>query len=100
MALYMERLKKGVDPEGEAQKFLQEAKDAFLHAGVAESLITTKATMGNPSEEIMKEAGAGDYSLIVMGRKGRTALKELLLGGVSSTVLQRCAQPTIVLVSA
>jgi nucleotide-binding universal stress UspA family protein len=55
--------------------------------------------MGNPSEEIMKEAEAGDYSLIVMGRKGRTALKELLLGGVSSTVLQRCHKPTIVLVS-
>jgi nucleotide-binding universal stress UspA family protein len=99
MALYMERLKKGVDPEGEAQNILQEAKGAFLRTGVSESLITTKAAMGNPSEEIMKEAEAGDYSLIVMGRKGRTALKELLLGGVSSTVLQRCPKPTIVLVS-
>jgi nucleotide-binding universal stress UspA family protein len=99
MALYMERLRKGVDPEGEAQKILQEAKGAFLGTGVKESLITTKATMGNPSDEILKEAEAGDYSLIVMGRKGRTALKELLLGGVSSTVLQRCPKPTIVLVS-
>lgn len=99
MALYMERLKKGVDPEGEAQKILQEAKGAFLGTGVKESLITTKAIMGNPSDEILKEAEAGDYSLIVMGRKGRTALKELLLGGVSSTVLQRCPKPTIVLVS-
>jgi nucleotide-binding universal stress UspA family protein len=99
MALYMERLKEGIDPEGEAQRILEEAKGAFLRTGVSESLITTKATMGNPSEEIMKEAAAGDYSLVVMGRKGRTALKELLLGGVSSTVLQRCAKPTIGLVS-
>ncbi len=99
MALYMERLRKGVDPEGEAQKILQEAKGAFVGTGVKESLITTTATMGNPSDEILKEAEAGDYSLIVMGRKGRTALKELLLGGVSSTVLQRCPKPTIVLVS-
>jgi nucleotide-binding universal stress UspA family protein len=47
----------------------------------------------------MKEAEAGDYCLIVMGRKGRGALKDMLLGGVSSTVLQRCAKPSIVLVS-
>jgi len=99
MALYMERLKKGVDPEGEAQSILEEARKAFLQTGIPENLITTKAVMGNPSEEIMREAGAGDYSLIIMGRKGRTALKELLLGGVSSTVLQRCPRPTIVLVS-
>lgn len=99
MALYMERLKRGIDPEEEAQRILEEAKGAFLRTGVSESLITTKANMGNPLEEIMKEAEAGDYSLIVMGRKGRTALKELLLGGVSSTVLHRCAKPTIGLVS-
>jgi nucleotide-binding universal stress UspA family protein len=99
MALYMERLKRGVDPEGEAQTILQEAKDVFLRTGVSESLITTKANMGTPAEEIQKEAEAGDYSLIVMGRKGRGALKEMLLGGVSSTVLHRCEKPTIVLVS-
>jgi len=99
MALYMERLKKGIDPEGEAQSILDEAKGAFLRTGVSESLITTKAKMGNPPEEIMKEAEAGDYCLIVMGRKGRGALKDMLLGGVSSTVLQRCAKPSIVLVS-
>lgn len=99
MALYMDRLKKGIDPEGEAQRILEEAKGAFLQTGVSESLITTKVNMGNPPEEIMKEAEAGDYSLIVMGRKGRTALKELLLGGVSSTVLHGCQKPSIVLVS-
>jgi nucleotide-binding universal stress UspA family protein len=99
MALYMERLKKGIDPEGEAQQILEEAKRVFLRTGVSESLITTKAIMGNPPEEIMKEANAGDYSLIIMGRKGMTAVRELLLGGVSSVVLQRCPKPTVVLVS-
>jgi len=78
MALYMERLKKGIDPEGEAQKILDEAKGAFLQTGVSEGLIKTKAAMGNPAEEIMKEAETGGYQLIVMGRKGRTGLKELL----------------------
>jgi nucleotide-binding universal stress UspA family protein len=98
VALYMERLKNGVDPEEEAQRILDQAKGAFLQTGISESMITTKAIMGNPPEEILKEAETGDYNLVVMGRKGRTALKELLLGGVSSTVLQRSAKPTIALV--
>jgi nucleotide-binding universal stress UspA family protein len=34
-----------------------------------------------------------------MGRKGRTALKDFLLGGVSSIVLHRCQNPTIAIVS-
>ncbi len=99
MALYMERLKKGIDPEREAQSILDEAKGAFLNAGVSEGLITTKVKMGNPPEAIMKEAEDEDYSLIVVGRKGRTALKELLLGGVSSTILRRSSKQTIALVS-
>jgi nucleotide-binding universal stress UspA family protein len=55
--------------------------------------------IGKPAEEILKEADKGAYDLIVMGRKGRTAVKELLLGGVSSTVLERSTNATIVLVS-
>jgi nucleotide-binding universal stress UspA family protein len=99
IALVLERLKKGTDPEEEAQKILTEAKEAFLKSGISENLITTKVKMGNPSEEIIKDVEEVGYSLIIIGRKGRTGLKELLLGGVSSTVLQRCANPTIALVS-
>ena len=99
MALYMERLKSGTDPEGEAQQILNDAKAVFLHLGFAEDLIETKAVIGKPTEEILKEADKGAYDLIVMGRKGRTALKDIMLGGVSSAVLQRCQKQTIALIS-
>ena len=99
MALYMERLKSGTDPEGEAHQILNDAGAVFLNAGFAQNLIETKVAIGNPAEEILKEADQGEYHLLVMGRKGRTALKDIMLGGVSSTVLQRSINPTIALVS-
>jgi nucleotide-binding universal stress UspA family protein len=62
-------------------------------------LLNTKIRIGKPSEEIIKESLEGNYPLIIIGRKGRTALKNLILGGVSSTVIQRCQFPTIAVVS-
>jgi nucleotide-binding universal stress UspA family protein len=98
MAFYEKRLAEGIDPEEEAKKILEEAK-TFLKGGIPEELITARIRVGNPSEEIISEAEEGDYNLIIMGRKGRNALKDLILGGVSSTVLQRCQNPTIAIVS-
>ena len=95
LALYMERLKEGIDPEKEANKILNEGKEICLKAGVPEGLITTVIKTGKPAEEIQKEADEGGYSTIIMGRKGRTAFKDLILGGVSSAVLQRCQNQTI-----
>ena len=97
LALFEKRLKEGIDPEGEAEKILEEAKSIFLQAGVPEGLISTKIRLGQPAEEILKEADG--YNLIVMGRKGRAAIKDFLLGGVGSTVLHRCQNPTIAIVS-
>lgn len=97
LALFEKRLKEGIDPEEEAEKILEEAKSIFLQAGVPEGLISTKIRLGQPAEEILKEADG--YNLVVMGRKGRTAIKDFLLGGVSSTVLHRCQNPTIAIVS-
>jgi nucleotide-binding universal stress UspA family protein len=99
LSLYMQRLKEGIDPEEEAGKILEEAKAVFLKVDIPEGLIITRVRLGIPSEEILKEAEAEDCNLIIMGRKGRTALKDLLLGGVSSTVLQRCQNPTVAIVS-
>jgi nucleotide-binding universal stress UspA family protein len=97
LALFEKRLKEGIDPEGEAEKILEEARSIFLQAEIPESLISTKIRLGQPAEEILKEADG--YNLVIMGRKGRTALKDFLLGGVSSTVLHRCQNPTIAIVS-
>ena len=97
LALFEKRLKEGIDPEEEAEKILEEAKSIFLQAEIPESFITTKIRLGQPAEEILKEADG--YNLIVMGRKGRTATKDFLLGGVSAIVIHRCQNPTIAIVS-
>jgi nucleotide-binding universal stress UspA family protein len=99
LARYMERIREGIDPEVEAGVILDRAKSLFLQAGIPEGIITTKVRIGRPSEEILKESDEEDYNLIIMGRKGRTALKDLLLGGVSSTVLERCQNPTVAIIS-
>jgi nucleotide-binding universal stress UspA family protein len=99
LALFAERMKEGIDPYKEAKTILDKAKEVFLKADIPEGVITSKVRIGTPSDEILREAEEGDYNLIVMGRKGRTAMKDLILGGASSTVLQRCQNPTVAIVS-
>ncbi|NWF75538.1 MAG: universal stress protein [Nitrospirae bacterium] len=99
VALYMERLKGGIDPEIEANQILSDAEKIFVDSGFSEGLIETAIAIGKPAEEILKKADEGEYNLIVMGRKGRTAFKDIVIGGVSSTVLQRCQNQTVAIVS-
>ncbi len=99
ISLYMNRLKEGIDPEKEAENILEQAKEFLLKADIPKALINTRIRTGIPSEEILKEAEEEDYNLIIMGRKGRTALKDLLLGGVSSAVLQLAQNITVGIVN-
>src|SRR4030066_130604 len=100
LSLYLKRIREGIDPEEESKRILDEAKEVFLRAGIPERFITTRIKVGKkPAEEIIKEAEEGQYNLVIMGRKGRSALEDLIMGGVSSTVLQRCQNPTVAIVS-
>jgi nucleotide-binding universal stress UspA family protein len=100
LSIYLKRIKEGIDPEEESKQILDEAKEVFIKTGIPERFITTRVKVGkNPAEEILKEAEEGQYNLIIMGRKGRSALEDLILGGVSSTVLQHCQDPTVAIVS-
>lgn len=99
LSLYEKKVREGVVPEDEAKGLLDEAKKILLEAGILEGIITTKNPIGKPADEILKESIEGDYNLIVIGRKGRTAFKDLLLGGVSWAVLQRSEDPTVAVVS-
>lgn len=99
LAFYEKRLMEGIDLEKETKNIIEEGKSVLIEAGVSKRIITTKVRIGGPSEEIIKETEKGDYNLIIMGRKGRTAFKDFILGGISSTVLQRCQNTTIAIVS-
>ena len=99
LAFYEKRLMEEIDLEDETKTILEEARSVLTDAGVSGRLISSQVRIGGPAEEIIKEAEKGNFNLIIMGRRGRTAFKDFILGGVSSTVLQRCQNITVALVS-
>jgi len=99
LAFYERRLMEGIDLEEETKTILEEARAVLIDADVSRRLISTQVRIGGPAEEIIKEAEKGNFNLIIMGRKGRTAFKDFILGGISSTVLQRCQNITVAIVS-
>ncbi|MFQ6060454.1 MAG: universal stress protein [Thermoplasmata archaeon] len=55
-----------------------------------------KVRIGHPAEEILKEAREGEYTLLVMGYKGTSAVVDILLGDVVSKVMHHSRRPTLV----
>lgn len=49
----------------------------------------------NVAAEILKECSTGAYDVIVMGHRGRKALKQLMLGSVANGVLTESKCPVI-----
>lgn len=99
LAFYEKRLMEGIDLEEETRNILDEGRSVLIEAGVSKRLISTQVRIGGPAEEIIKEAEKGNFNLIIMGRRGRTALKDFILGGISTTVLQRCQKISVAIVS-
>jgi nucleotide-binding universal stress UspA family protein len=70
--------------------------------GVAEKLRAKGAVVdlhvlaGKPAETLVDMALRGNYSLIVMGSRGKTGLKRLLLGSVAEEVLRRSPLPVLI----
>ncbi len=52
--------------------------------------------VGDPREEIIVQARKGGFDHIVMGSRGLSPLKELLLGSVSEHVIRKCHIPVTV----
>lgn len=99
VSLYLEKIRQGIDPEEEANEILMKAKNSFAKANIPDELIETKTRVGVPSEEIIKDIEENNYNLVIMGRRGRSALKDLVLGGVSSVVLNRCFAATVAIIN-
>ena len=52
-----------------------------------------KTVWGDPSKEILKEAGEGGYDLIVIGSRGLDDMESWLMGSVSSRVIHSSPCP-------
>jgi len=63
------------------------------------SFITDKIIVktGNPAEEILRQADAGDYDLVVMGARGHGIITDVMVGSTSRRVVKRCKKPVLVI---
>lgn len=59
--------------------------------------VTPKIALGLPQIEINRQADEYDCSLIVVGSRGGTMAKEILLGGVASEVVHGASKPVLIL---
>ncbi|TVP45519.1 MAG: universal stress protein [Gemmatimonadales bacterium] len=74
------------------------AFDAVREA-VADELpadLRERTAIGDPAEEIVRLSEAHPDSLLVMGRRGRSPMKNLVMGSVSDKVLRHAATPVTV----
>lgn len=75
-----------------AQEVLARTVEAL---GVSQERVKAIGVIGLADDSILIEANQGGYDLIVMGRRGLSTLKEMLLGSVSQGVLHRTTIPIL-----
>ena len=77
----------------EAAEAFDKARDVMGELGAsAESIVA----VGNPADEIILAAKTRGYDHIVMGSRGISAVKELLLGSVSDRVAREAHCPVTI----
>jgi nucleotide-binding universal stress UspA family protein len=81
----------------EVLPLLDEGKRSLQEKGVV-APIETRVAEGKMGEEIIRVAGEGGYTTIVMGRRGLSPVKGLLLGSVTRQVLSLAQKITIFVV--
>jgi len=75
----------------ENQKMFDSHRDCLERAGVASERICTRCRVASISRagDILAEAREGGYGTIIMGRRGISKVRELVMGRVTSKVLNR-----------
>jgi nucleotide-binding universal stress UspA family protein len=77
-----------------ARAIIEGARAAVHEAGGLEP--ETEWLGGAPAETIITAARAGGYDLVVVGTRGRGAVKAALLGSVSTAVAAHAGRPVLV----
>ncbi|MMZ57327.1 Stress response protein NhaX [compost metagenome] len=77
----------------EGEELLGRAKAKAEAAGVKTEALYVK---GDPARQIVEKAQEGAYQLIVIGSRGLSGLKEMMLGSVSHKVSQLASCPVLI----
>ena len=70
---------------------LEELKKHFESKGVTR--VISLLTSGYSIPEILNYARTEEATVIVIGRKGKSNIKEMLLGGVAETIIRKSTVP-------
>lgn len=81
----------------EGGKVLAKAREAVKQEKCAVARFDLRQAIGNPGHEIVKFGKEGDFSLIVVGATGHTALSHLLMGSVSDMIAHHAACPVLII---
>ena len=98
------RLFKKYTQKGSVEDYLREGADKNLEWAV-KYLNKTKLPhdmairYGHPSEQIIKEAQAGKFDLIIMGTKGRSSWADTVIGSVAQRVVGTSKTPVLLVKS-
>jgi len=77
------------------ERILQEALKIFEQNNIKARTILKK---GHPSTTIMRFASEEGFDVIVMGSRGLSGLKKIMLGSVSNAVVQEAKDCTVIVV--
>jgi nucleotide-binding universal stress UspA family protein len=80
------------DLESGAEQILAEG-EALVPDGIA---VSGRTAIGYPGTELLKRAAAANHDLIVMGSRGRGAIRSAVLGSVSHFVLNHAKVPVLI----
>jgi len=75
------------------KNLLDESKKEAMRNGVQ---VETLLRLGDHAQVLIETANKGDYELIMMGSRGLSPFKELLLGSVSFKVIHHARCPVMV----
>ena len=75
------------------KRYLNKAVERLERNGISAGQVTTelKLSTANPATEVLHTARKGYYDALIIGRRGISKLEELILGSVSSSLLEKCS---------
>lgn len=82
-------------PPMSAEEIVGGAVDAFAEAGIQADSVIRRVRPGSTPEQIVEVASETQCDLIVMGTRGMTEWKSLLLGGVANKVVHHAHCPVL-----
>ncbi|MFC1843283.1 universal stress protein [Thermodesulfobacteriota bacterium] len=75
-----------------AKRYLKKAVAQLERNGIASEYVTTEAKISttSPAAEVLQVARKGYFDALIIGRRGVSKLEELIMGSVSSSLLEKC----------